>query len=107
MISIVAPDASAAQAAKSMIRAFTSTPQVGDVYLGKAVRLTDFGVFIEIKPGVDGLCHITQLTEQKVKSVDEVVKLGDEVLVKVVDIDRQGRIKLSRKDAFGEKPQQD
>ena len=104
LIAIVAPDAASAQAAKSMIRAFTSTPQVGDVYLGKAVRLTDFGVFIEIKPGVDGLCHITQLSDQKIKSADEVVKAGDEVLVKVVDIDRQGRIKLSRKEAFGEKP---
>ena len=104
LIAIVAPDAASAQAAKSMIRAFTSTPQVGDVYLGKAVRLTDFGVFIEIKPGVDGLCHITQLSDQKIKNAEEVVKMGDEVLVKVVDIDRQGRIKLSRKEAFGEKP---
>lgn len=104
LISIVAPDATSAQAAKSMIRAYTSNPQVGDVYLGKAVRLTDFGVFIEIKPGVDGLCHITQLSDQRVKSADEVLKLGDEVLVKIVDIDRQGRIKLSRKEAFGQKP---
>ena len=104
LISIVAPNATAAQAAKSMIRAFTSNPQVGDVFLGKAVRLTDFGVFIEIKPGVDGLCHITQLSDQKVKNTEEVLKLGDEVLVKVIDIDRQGRIKLSRKEAFGQKP---
>ncbi|MFK7824989.1 MAG: polyribonucleotide nucleotidyltransferase [Oligoflexales bacterium] len=104
LISIVAPNATAAQAAKSMIRAFTSNPQVGDVFLGKAVRLTDFGVFIEIKPGLDGLCHITQLSDQKVKNTEEVLKLGDEVLVKVIDIDRQGRIKLSRKEAFGQKP---
>ncbi|MCB9228071.1 MAG: polyribonucleotide nucleotidyltransferase [Deltaproteobacteria bacterium] len=104
MIAIVAPDAASAQAAKSMIRAFTSTPQVGEVYLGKAVRLTDFGVFVEIKPGVDGLCHITQLSDQKIRSADEVVKQGDELLVKIVDIDRQGRIKLSRKEAFGEAP---
>ena len=104
LISIVAPNATAAQAAKSMIRAFTSNPQVGDVFLGKAVRLTDFGVFIEIKPGVDGLCHLTQLSDQKVNNTEEVLKLGDEVLVKVIDIDRQGRIKLSRKEAFGQKP---
>ena len=104
LISIVAPDATSAQAAKSMIRSFTSNPQVGDVFLGKAVRLTDFGVFIEIKPGLDGLCHITQLSDQRVKNAEEIVKLGDEVLVKVVDIDRQGRIKLSRKEAFGQKP---
>ena len=104
MISIVAPNATSAQAAKSMIRAFTTNPQVGDIFLGKAVRLTDFGVFVEIKPGLDGLCHITQLSDQKIKTADEVVKLGDEVLVKVIDIDRQNRIKLSRKEAFGQKP---
>ena len=104
MVSIVAPNATSAQAAKSMIRAFTTNPQVGDIFLGKAVRITDFGAFIEIKPGLDGLCHITQLSDQKIKSADEVIKLGDEVLVKIIDIDRQNRIKLSRKEAFGQKP---
>lgn len=104
IINIVAPDATSAQAAKSLIRSCTSAPQLGEVYLGKAVRLTDFGVFIEIKPGVDGLCHISQLDTQRVNRIEDVVKLGDEVLVKVVDIDRQGRIKLSRKDAIGQQP---
>jgi polyribonucleotide nucleotidyltransferase len=104
IINIVAPDATSAQAAKSLIRSCTSAPQLGEVYLGKAVRLTDFGVFVEIKPGVDGLCHISQLDNQRVARIEDVVKLGDEVLVKVVDIDRQGRIKLSRKDAIGQQP---
>jgi polyribonucleotide nucleotidyltransferase len=104
IINIVAPDATSAQAAKALIRSCTSAPQLGEVYLGKAVRLTDFGVFVEIKPGIDGLCHISQLDSQRVNRIEDVVKLGDEVLVKVVDIDRQGRIKLSRKDAIGQKP---
>lgn len=104
LISIVAPNAASAQAAKTLIRSSVTNPQVGEIYLGKAVRLTDFGAFIELKPGVDGLCHLTQLTDQKVKSTSDVLKLGDEVLVKIIDIDRQGRIKLSRKEAVGQKP---
>ncbi len=104
IIGIIAPDATAAQAAKSLIRSYISQPQVGDVYLGKVVRIVDFGVFVEIRSGLDGLCHITQLDDKKVQSAAELVKVGEEILVKIIDIDRQGRIKLSRKEAMNEKP---
>lgn len=104
VVSIVAPDATSAQAAKAMIRSFTTNPQVGDIYLGKAVKITEFGVFVELRPGLEGLCHISQWDEHRVDNINNIVKPGDEVLVKVVDMDKQGRIKLSRKDAFGHKP---
>ncbi len=104
IIGIIAPDATSAQAAKSLIRSYISQPQMGDVYLGKVVRIVDFGVFVELRPGLDGLCHITQLDEKKIQTASEVVKIGEEILVKIIDIDRQGRIKLSRKEAMGEKP---
>lgn len=104
IISIVAPDGISAQAAKALIRRYTTDPQVGDIYLGKAVRITDFGAFIELRPGMDGLCHISHLDDHRVERVEDVVKTGDEVLVKIIDIDRQGRVKLSRKEAFGQQP---
>lgn len=104
IISIVAPDATSAEAAKSMIRSSTTNPEVGEVYLGKVVRVVDFGAFIELRPGMEGLCHISQLDEARVKKVEDILKNGDEVMVKILDIDRQGRIKLSRKDAIGQKP---
>jgi polyribonucleotide nucleotidyltransferase len=104
VISIVAPDALSAQAAKTMIRGYTTVPQVGEIYLGRVSRIVDFGVFIELRPGVDGLCHISQLDDKRIENIEEVVKTGDEVIVKIIDIDKQGRIKLSRRDAFGLKP---
>lgn len=104
VISIVAPDALSAQAAKTLIRGYTTVPQVGEVYLGRVSRIVDFGVFIELRPGVDGLCHISQLDDKRIENIEEVVKIGDEVIVKIIDIDKQGRVKLSRRDAFGLKP---
>ena len=93
-----------AQAAKSLIRAYTSYPKIGEVYLGTVVRLVDFGSFVEIKAGVEGMCHISQLDENKVEQITDLVKEGDEILVKIIAIDKQGRIKLSRKEALGQKP---
>jgi len=104
LVSIVAPTAHKAQAVKAHIRACTTNPLVGEVYLGKVVRITEFGAFIEIKPGLDGLCHISQLDEKHIENVEDLVNVEDEVMVKIIDIDRQGRIKLSRKDAIGQQP---
>ncbi len=104
IISIVAPDALSAQAAKTLVRSYTTVPQVGEIYLGRVSRIVDFGVFIELRPGVDGLCHISQLDDKRIENIEELVKIGDEVIVKIIDIDKQGRIKLSRRDAFGLKP---
>ncbi len=83
--------------ARGEIEALCEEIKVGTVYAGKVVSMKDFGAFIELAPGTDGMCHISELAEGYVQSVTEVVKLGDTVKVKVINIDDQGRIKLSRK----------
>lgn len=83
--------------ARSEIEALCEEIKVGTVYAGKVVSMKDFGAFIELAPGTDGMCHISELAEGYVQTVSEVVKLGDTVKVKVINIDDQGRIKLSRK----------
>ncbi len=83
--------------ARAEIEALCEEIKVGTVYTGKVVSMKDFGAFIELAPGTDGMCHISELAEGYVKSVSEVVKLGDVVKVKVINVDDQGRIKLSRK----------
>jgi polyribonucleotide nucleotidyltransferase len=87
-----------------MIRTITSDPEIGGIYLGTVKKIMDFGAFIEIKPGTEGLCHISELEEGRVNKVTDVLKDNEEVLVKVLDIDRQGKVKLSRRAAFGKKP---
>ena len=104
MVNIVSPDVVSAEAAKSMIRTVTTDPEIGGIYLGNVKRIVDFGAFIEIRPGQEGLCHISELEEGRVNKVTDVLKEGEEVMVKVLDIDRQGKIKLSRRGAFGKKP---
>jgi polyribonucleotide nucleotidyltransferase len=104
IISIAAPDTVSAEAAKTMIRILTTDPEVGEVYLGKVKRVVDFGAFIEIRQGTEGLCHISQLADFRVEKVTDIIKEGDEVMVKVIEIDRQGRIKLSRKEALEQAP---
>ncbi len=104
VVNIVALTNQAAEHAKRMIRAVTSDPEVGAIYLGKVKRIMDFGAFVEIRPGTEGLLHISQLAEQRVDKVTDIVKEGEDVLVKVLDVDRQGKIKLSRKEALGKKP---
>jgi polyribonucleotide nucleotidyltransferase len=104
LVSIVSPDVISAEAAKKMIRNVTSSPEVGEIYLGNVKKIVDFGAFIEIKPGVEGLCHISELEDRRVGKVTDILKEGEEVLVKVLEIDRQGKIKLSRREALGKKP---
>lgn len=82
--------------AVAMIRQLTEVPEVGKIYVGKVVRITDFGAFVEILPGTDGLVHISQLADFRVGKVEDVVKLGDEIMVMVIDIDGDGKIRLSR-----------
>ncbi len=89
--------------AKEIIESITQPPQVGRIYRqSKVVSVKDFGVFVEITPGVEGLCHISELSEGYVKNVEEVCKVGDEIPVKLLSIDNQGRFKLSRKAALAE-----
>lgn len=91
---ISTPDSEAAKKAKSIILGITRDIQVGDVYLGKVVRLMQFGAFVELTPGKDGLCHISKLDNKRVEKVEDFCKVGDEMLVKVVEIDKQNRINL-------------
>ncbi|MBQ1463808.1 MAG: S1 RNA-binding domain-containing protein, partial [Ruminococcus sp.] len=77
-------------------------PEVGAIYRGKVVRIMSFGAFVEIVPGVDGLVHISKLDKSRVEQVEDIVSIGDEIVVKVTEIDSQGRINLSRKDALAE-----
>lgn len=96
-IHIASPDASAADLAIKMIREITAEAEVGQIYKGKVKKIVDFGAFVEILPGTDGLVHISELDKQRVKKVTDVLKEGDEVVVKVLDVDKQGKIRLSRK----------
>ncbi len=88
--------------ALQIIHTIANDPEVGAIYMGKVVRIMDFGAFVEIAPGKDGLVHISKLDKQRVEKVEDVVSIGDEIAVKVIEIDRQGRINLSRKDALAE-----
>ncbi len=103
---IAATDAEAGQKALRIIETLTQDVEVGKIYMGKVTRLMDFGAFVEIIPGVlglqgkEGLVHISQLDERRVGRVRDVLKEGDELFVKVTEIDRQGRINLSRKEAM-------
>ncbi|MBN2331919.1 MAG: polyribonucleotide nucleotidyltransferase [Deltaproteobacteria bacterium] len=99
-IKIASADEKASAMAIAMIRDLTQEAEVGKIYLGKVQKIMDFGAFVEIFPGTDGLVHISQLAHERVRDVRDILKEGDEVLVKVLEIDRQGKIKLSRKDAL-------
>ncbi|NGZ28430.1 MAG: polyribonucleotide nucleotidyltransferase, partial [Magnetococcales bacterium] len=97
-IRIASVDAASGEAARKIIMRIVAEVEVGQIYNGKVVRVADFGAFVNILPNKDGLVHISQLANRRVEKVTDVVKEGDEVQVKVLDIDRQGRIKLSIRD---------
>jgi polyribonucleotide nucleotidyltransferase len=93
---IAATNKEAEKAARDRIEAVTETPQVGRIYTGKVVRVADFGAFVEILPNIDGLVHISQLDSERVERVEDVANLGDEISVMVINIDPEGKIRLSR-----------
>jgi polyribonucleotide nucleotidyltransferase len=95
-------DASAAERARDLVDAITAEVKIGKIYVGKVVSIREFGAFIEIAPETDGLCHVSELSDRYVENVEDVIKLGDSVRVKVILIDDQDRIKLSRKAAMKE-----
>jgi polyribonucleotide nucleotidyltransferase len=107
-IQIFATDSESAAKAAAKIRQLTKEAEVGEIYLGRVASIArkpdgkEFGAFVEIFPGTDGLIHISQLAKERVKNVGDVLKEGDEVLVKVIGIDERGKIKLSRKEALGQ-----
>jgi polyribonucleotide nucleotidyltransferase len=101
---IASVDGEGARIAKEEILELTQEAEVGKIYMGLVRKITDFGAFVEIFPGTDGLVHISQLAPERVRKVTDVVREGDKFPVKVIGIDQQGKIKLSRKDAIGKTP---
>jgi polyribonucleotide nucleotidyltransferase len=99
---ISAVDGAAAEKCRDIIEAMTAEVKVGKIYTGRVVSIKDFGAFVEIAPETDGLCHESELSDRYVERVTDFVNIGDEVKVKVILIDDQGRIKLSRKAAMKE-----
>jgi polyribonucleotide nucleotidyltransferase len=109
-IFVAAVETSQIRKAVDMIMAIAEDPEVGKIYTGKVTRILNFGCFVEIAPEKEGLVHVSQLSYERVKSVEDVVKVGDEIQVKLVEIDDQGRINLSVKatlpkpEGYEEKP---
>jgi polyribonucleotide nucleotidyltransferase len=101
-VSIASNNGEAMQQAIAMIRDLTEDVEVGKIYKGKVVRIMNFGAFVEILPKKDGLVHISQLADHRVNKVEDVVNIGDEIMVKVIEIDEKGRVNLSRKQAISE-----
>jgi polyribonucleotide nucleotidyltransferase len=104
-VTIASADEAASKKAIEMVQRIVAEAEVGKIYKGTVRKVVDFGAFVEILPGTDGLVHISQLAPERVRRVSDVVKEGDEVMVKVLEIDRQGKIRLSRKDALQEATQ--
>ncbi|WBW94840.1 polyribonucleotide nucleotidyltransferase [Oceanirhabdus sp. W0125-5] len=103
---VMSNDAENAEKALAMIKELIREVEVGEIYLGKVTKITNFGAFVEVLPGKEGLVHISKLDHKRVAKVEDVVTVGDEILVKVTEIDAQGRVNLSRKDAI-EKSEKD
>ena len=101
-IRIASPDSASAEAAKHAIEQIVFVPEVGSLYYGRVVRLMQFGAFVELAPGKDGLVHISKLANKRVEKVEDVCKIGDMMWVKVTEIDEKGRVNLSHKDALRE-----
>ncbi|MGD9569706.1 MAG: polyribonucleotide nucleotidyltransferase [Sedimentibacter sp.] len=99
---IAAENVEAAYKAKKIIEGIVKEIEVGEIILGKVVRLATFGAFVELTDNKDGLLHISQISDKRVAKVEDVLNVGDEILVKVIEIDQQGKIKLSRKEALKE-----
>ena len=98
---VASGDGVAIQKAIEWIQRVTAEAEDGKIYKGEVKKIMDFGAFVEILPGTDGLVHISQLAPERVQQVRDVLKEGDEVMVKVLEVDRSGKIRLSRKDALG------
>ena len=98
MVFIASPDGESLEAAKKEIEMLVKEPEPGEIYEGKVTRIMNFGAFVEILPGKEGLIHISKIAKERIDKVEDVLNVGDEVRVKVIEIDSQGRINLSRKD---------
>ena len=96
---IASADGTAMEKAISMIQAITAEPEVGKIYHGTVRKIVEFGAFVEIMPGTDGLLHISQISNERIRRVEDVLHEGDEINVKVLDVDRSGKIRLSMREA--------
>jgi polyribonucleotide nucleotidyltransferase len=96
-VNVASNDEASAQRAISMIQELTAVPELNKTYLGKVQRITDFGAFVEIMPGLDGLLHVSEIALHRVKDVRDELKEGDQLLVKVINVDPSGKVRLSRK----------
>jgi polyribonucleotide nucleotidyltransferase len=97
-VRIASADSVAMEKAINAIQAITAEPEVGRIYHGKVRKIVDFGAFVEVLPGTDGLLHISQISKERIRRVEDVMREGDEVSVKVLDVDRSGKIRLSMVD---------
>ena len=100
-VNVASADEAAAKMAIDMIKALTATPELNASYLGRVERITDFGAFIEIMPGVDGLLHVSEIANYRVKDVRDELKEGEQIMVKVINVDPSGKVRLSRKALLG------
>jgi polyribonucleotide nucleotidyltransferase len=96
-VNVASADEASARKAIGMIQELTATPELNKTYMGKVQRITDFGAFVEIMPGTDGLLHVSEIANHRVKDVRDELKEGEQILVKVINIDPTGKIRLSRK----------
>jgi len=96
-VNVASANGDAAAKAISIIQELTATPELNKTYMGKVQRITDFGAFVEIMPGTDGLLHVSEIANHRVKDVRDELKEGEQLLVKVINIDPTGKIRLSRK----------
>jgi polyribonucleotide nucleotidyltransferase len=97
-VKIAAVDDASAEAAKARIAEITAEPEIGKVYDAKVVKIVDFGAFVSYMPGREGLVHVSQIADERVEDVNEYLKEGQEIQVRLIDIDKQGRVKLSIKE---------
>ncbi len=104
-VRVAASNAEQAEAAVRMVKNYTAEPEIGESYMGRVVKVVDFGAFVNILPGKDGLVHISELANRRVEKVEDVLREGDEVLVKVIGLDR-GKVKLSRKAAIADQEEE-
>lgn len=101
-VTIASPDGEAAARAKSIIESLTEEAEVGRIYFGTVKKVLEFGAFVEILPGTDGLVHISELADHRVEKVEDILSEGDEVYVKCIGVERNGKIRLSRREALAE-----
>jgi polyribonucleotide nucleotidyltransferase len=103
-VTVFSPDAASVQRAIGMIQDITREVEVDRIYVGKVKKIVEFGAFVEVIPNTEGLLHISQIAESRIRSVQDVLSEGDEVAVKVIEVDSNGKMRLSRKMALREQP---